>query len=489
MNQRRLILILSFLLAGELASLVGHFLPFFREVIFWLLVGGGMFLAWRDFKLFLLLELGELFIGSKGYLFFTEAGGAKLSLRIAWWLVALAVWLSRALIGWFKGKRVRENPSLAFFYSSFFKYYLILGLAILWGLAVGWIRGVSFDNMFFDVNGWLFFALIFPLYAQFYRNDYAKVILRELLVAATIWLSLKTIGLFFIFSQRINFLNSHLYRWAADTGTAEITAGKGNFYRIFFQSHIYVLFAWLAGAFYVATNRISCSFWRLVSVLALFSSAVLISFSRSNWVGLFAAAVFLAVILAGKLGWKRLLVRSLIIGGAGILAVLLIMGIMVLPWPRGQGSSVAATEAIKERVSYQKEESAISSRRALWNALIRQPLIFWLGGAGFGATVTYRSSDPRVLSHSPDGLYTTYAFEWGWLDIWFKLGIGGLLGYLVLLVYLAKTVWQESQEWAVVGVASLLCLAVVNFFSPYLNHPLGIGFLLVATVLSAKSKG
>ena len=59
-------------------------------------------------------------------------------------------------------------------------------------------------------------------------------------------------------------------------------------------------------------------------------------------------------------------------------------------------------------------------------------------GQGYGATVTYLSQDPRVLENNPSGLYTTYAFEWGYLDIWLKLGIGGIIAYLLLLFFLIK---------------------------------------------------
>ena len=31
---------------------------------------------------------------------------------------------------------------------------------------------------------------------------------------------------------------------------------------------------------------------------------------------------------------------------------------------------------------------------------------------GFGTSVTYETSDPRALETNPDGLFTTYSFEW-----------------------------------------------------------------------------
>jgi hypothetical protein len=40
----------------------------------------------------------------------------------------------------------------------------------------------------------------------------------------------------------------------------------------------------------------------------------------------------------------------------------------------------------------------------------------WLLGSGLGSTLTYTNNDPRIRSLlNPDGSYSTYAFELGWL--------------------------------------------------------------------------
>ncbi len=104
-------------------------------------------------------------------------------------------------------------------------------------------------------------------------------------------------------------------------------------------------------------------------------------------------------------------------------------------------------------------------------------------GSGFGATVTYQSSDPRLVAASANGLYTTYAFEWGWLDVWLKLGIFGLLAYLALF---AKIIFNGLKIGGYLSLSLATGLAVliaVNIFSPYLNHPLGIGYLILAAAM------
>ena len=102
-------------------------------------------------------------------------------------------------------------------------------------------------------------------------------------------------------------------------------------------------------------------------------------------------------------------------------------------------------------------------------------------GSGFGAQVSYRSSDPRVLAQNPDGLYTTYAFEWGWLEHWIKFGIIGF-GLMIVIVWrLGERILKTpAPDWMRYGLfASLIALAVTHIFTPYLNHPLGLGYLMM----------
>jgi hypothetical protein len=103
-------------------------------------------------------------------------------------------------------------------------------------------------------------------------------------------------------------------------------------------------------------------------------------------------------------------------------------------------------------------------------------------GSGFGATVTYKTEDPRILAQNPSGLYTTYAFEWGWLEHWIKFGILGIPVMLWLLLSVAWRTWKTDGEWWIRAgfVSSLAALGVIHVFTPYLNHPLGFGFLLAA---------
>jgi O-antigen ligase len=195
--------------------------------------------------------------------------------------------------------------------------------------------------------------------------------------------------------------------------------------------------------------------------------------------------------------WRRLALLSAIIPGALVIGIGLIVVSVKLPWPDPLGGFSTA-ELLSERAAKFTGEAGASSRWALWPELIKEIKAAPIFGQGFGATVTYISSDPRVLSESPTGEYTTFAFEWGWLDIWLKIGLFGLAAYLALMskiIYaglkaIGRLDFLIAPNTAALLVPALIfglaALSAVNFFSPYFNHPLGIGFLIITALAVEK---
>jgi len=160
----------------------------------------------------------------------------------------------------------------------------------------------------------------------------------------------------------------------------------------------------------------------------------------------------------------------------------LTLGLAFFPWPTTLGG-FNATALLSDRATGLTGEAGASSRwqllPPLWQEIKQAPIM----GQGFGATVTYLTSDPRVLAASPSGVYTTYAFEWGWLDVWLKLGILGLLAYLILFAKIIFAGLKINTALSLSLTGGLIILAAVNIFSPYVNHPLGIGYLLIAAAM------
>jgi hypothetical protein len=511
------------IILAELLSFLGYFYPTFNKAGFLAIVLITLILSLYKLEYGVLILLSELFIGSKGYLFSFDFGGFSISIRIALWLIVMAVWAGKTIGGYIKNKKLE----IEFLKSPYAKYFIILFVFIAWGVINGILRGNSFNNLFFDFNGWLYFLAVLPVYdaicgawnVETPRLKVGTSLWNIFLVftAAIIWLSIKTFFLLFIFSHSSMDAAYEIYRWVRTSGVGEITNIKGGFYRIFFQSHIFALIGFfiflflfieeiLKTTFSVINNFKNYYFPFLLSCFLL--SAILISFSRSFWIGLaFGLILVFAYLIWQKISVDKILKIILNIILAMVLGFLLIIAIVKFPFPKPIEDFNTA-DLLSERVS-NLNESAVASRwdllPPLWQKIKKAPLL----GEGFGATVSYKSSDPRVLEQNPSGKYITYAFEWGWLDIWLKLGPLGLIAYLALILKIiidglikifnfplpsqAKRGGQFSifNELKIITglIIGIAVVSVVNIFSPYLNHPLGIGYLILVSAILNKKRG
>ncbi|MFH1822392.1 MAG: O-antigen ligase family protein [Patescibacteria group bacterium] len=482
---KKIITILLFIFLAEILSFFGFLLPQFQIIIFFIIVLLILILSLYKFEYGILIILAELFIGSKGGLFYFEYDGLLISIRIALWLIIISVWASKIISLWIKEKKFPIN----YLKIPYWQLYLILFIFIGWGAINGFLKHNELSNIFFDFNGWLYFSLIFPIYFAFIKplsgneNRFMAAIF-QVFIASTIWLCLKTYFLLYVFSHNILGMVYELYRWVRNSGVGEITLVQGGFYRIFFQSHIFVLigyFIFLMILFKIEKNKRLFIIYFLFFTLYL--ATILLSFSRSFWIGLAAGLFLFFLIILKQFNWKKFSQMFFIIIISGIFSILFIVAIVKFPYPNPVGGFSTA-DLLKTRVIQISGEAAVSSRwellPELWQQISNAPIL----GKGFGATVTYKTNDPRILESSPDGLYTTYAFEWGWLDILLKLGIIGLLSYLILLGKVIYDGFKIKDFTIILGMTvGLFVIAIISFFSPYTNHPLGIGYLVLASCL------
>jgi len=533
-----------FIFLAELFSIFGYLLPDFNNFAFLIIIFLALILSLINLEYGIWIIFAELFIGSKGYLFAFEQDGFLISIRIALWLVIMAVWLGKIISNWINSPVGEKKLQIKFFKSSYFYYFIILFLFIAWGIINGILNHNGFSNIFFDFNGWLYFTLAFPVYSVFKKSTtnyfgiqknnsaiHAKSEIQskrakpwipafagmtgaarltspintilQIFTACILWLSFKTLFLLFAFSHNITSITSELYRWTRVTGVGEITQMQGGFYRIFFQSHIFILIGLFVfillltkiinkeeendKKLIISSPAIALAAAGYFLLLTLLLSIVLISFSRSFWVGLIIGLLIYWFIdlLVYKTSWKKLFQISGTLLICAIMSIGLIIAIVKFPYPNPTGGFSTA-ELLSERAGQISGEAGVSSRWALlpelWDEIKQSPIL----GQGFGATVTYKSSDPRVLESSPTGEYTTYAFEWGWLDIWLKLGLLGLISYLALLtkIIIDGIFRNKAKDKIIYGLTiGLIVISAVSIFSPYMNHPLGIGYLILCAAI------
>ena len=445
--------------------------------------------------------LAELIFGSlAGRTLAISFPGFSLPLRLALFAVVGAVWLIRILQG-----RIRWPQK-----------NIIIGVVIMlavvgWGMINGLLHGIALRPVFSDANAYFALPLIW-FFVSAVKNEHDQAWLKKILKHGVIALSIVTIFALYFFSHKfLNTAGVFAYKWLRDSRIAEITALDNGTYRVFIQSQLFCVVAFIMVAFRDKGNA-----WKRWAWGILPAAALIISSSRSFALGIGAAFVALVILfvipakagiqsspgrtdvqygldlpLGAQARWRSGMTKNILLVIKKI-AILSVIGVIIflialkLPFPAPRNQRSFEDMLLSKNVS--QRDAAVASRWALIKALnlkiIESPLL----GSGFGTTVTYISSDPRILS-TTGGTYTTAAFEWNYHDILVKMGLLGLLAYGYLLYAIFLVIWRSDErerQWLVPAFFALLTL---NAVSPFLNHPLGIGYLALLLALAEKKHG
>lgn len=462
------------LIIVESISFWSYIKPEFTIYSFILLVGICLFASFRKLTWGIYILLAEVFLSSHGRMLSLDISGFSISLRYGLFaavLIASIYWLFRKDNFKYVLDRLYKHKSLIFL-------VIFIILATIQGIFVN-----GLNNSFYDFNSYLFLLLI-PAFLMIKDSDFILNITRIIFIVAN-WLFIKTFIYLYVFSHHTDWLDlSLLYKFFRDTRVGEITYVTQNFYRIFMPAQVFaaitfilvvlVLILYKQGKLGIKDQ------WFAYLTLFTSSLTVMASFSRSNWLGLALALIFLFTYLLSKYKIPKLKLGAAIIM---LTAVLFINIGFMYTWTGSWQQRI-----VSSRID-SLDEAAFSSRTAQL-----KPLLYEIGkspvwGYGFGKTVTYQSDDPRIKNEdNPKGIYTTQAFEWGYLDIWLKMGLLGLLSYLgVILSLLLKNLKYSHFEGKIQVLKAgfgigLLLICIISIFSPYMNHPLGFSVLLINLV-------
>jgi len=415
--------------------------------------------AWKRPWILGFAMVAELAVGGKGHLLDFSYGGFELSLRLGLFCL---LWLA-IILRW---KLLRPNlpPKTLWLWPGMLTVWV--GLMTLWGIA----QGYPLSRVFFDMNGFLYLAAL-PGWWIIWREkkDWLHFAIAVLLAGVTLT-GIKSAIVVGFFAQG-EYSVSRLYQWINQTGIGETTFISTELYRVFLQSQLYGL---LAGCFLL--GLMWAGEWRRwMWIPWVFACAsVWISLSRSFWLGLAAAGIMSIVLFVRDRDWKKWKMITLRGIGGIALGYLLFSWAIHFPSPvplRGGGGNPVAN-----RLGNQDSASASTARRnqiqPLLSEISKQPVI----GRGFGATARYLSTDPRI-----NGWRETSAFELGYLDWWLKMGMIGLVLLGGWLWTLTRRAWHHP--WRLGILTSLVALCAVHLTSPYLNHPLGLGWLIFLSLL------
>ncbi len=441
-------------------------------------------LSYHKLEWGLSLAFLELFVGGHGHLFDVDLLGFSLSIREVLFAAVMSVWLVQICRRQLTLKRIphRDWP------------FALIGVSIILASIKGFISNQP-AAVFDDMNGYLTLLYFLPIISLPWTNEQKRLFLQSLFVGA-LWVAVTTLAYLFAFTHLPGLASHELYTFVRDTRLAEITLQTSGqivnllgaspwYFRVFQQSQASVLvfeLLLLAGTFMLWRER-NEPLPRLIAVLHVLMLATLVaSLSRSFWLGGVAGFVTALIYVAlTRPALATLCKRHVQLGLSACLAVLALFVIIVFPLP--------ARPDLSDSSFYRNGDGdtrvvAVSSR---WNLLHPMLAEIWqnpIFGSGFGETVTYISDDPRLRAITPNGEVTTYRFEWGYHDFWLKLGLPGLLGFGWLFVTVIAVAYEavrrgDQNVWMAVGLTSgLVALYVTHIFSPYLNHPIGLGFIL-----------
>ena len=419
-----------------------------------------LFITSRSISNGLLVAVFEIFIGSLGR-FFTTTGTLPLNLSLR---LAIFSGLMIGTIYYLLNNKLAQKLLVANLKNV--RTCLIIFPIILFSIIVGLFKN-SPGLVYNDANAWIFYGLLFPALAITYDERYFNKILK-IFIGTSLTTICLTIIIYVLYGWGLisEPIFSWLYLWLRQVGWGEVTHVTGNLYRVFSQSHIMILALWSFCLSIITFKKFQIINEKSTQLLLFLTTIVLlINLSRSMWVGCFCLILFFFISNCKKLlsNWKPLLII--------VIGAILTSGLLI-----GRLGFIS----LASRASQQPSEPAIASRLVQLKPLYNGIKSHWLIGSGFGGQVGYPSQDPRAKMHLDDqGLFWTSAFEWGYLDQLFKFGLVIFLIFMCFVVKIFKSLYKNNN---VLILSALIAIATTHIFSPFLNHPLGISWLIAGII-------
>lgn len=202
------------------------------------------------------------------------------------------------------------------------------------------------------------------------------------------------------------------------------------------------------------------------------------SFSRSLWVGAGGGLLALLFFLPRK-------------KAVGFLIVWL--GVILVATAGSYFLSPPTFQTLRDRVTSifnPAQELAGQNRLNLLEPILVKIKNKPISGHGFGTPIIYESVVPEK-----QGFIKVFMYEWGYLDQLVKYGILGLSVFTWLLTVIFITAKRavvkmtapnrSNEKFILIGlIIATIGLLCTHFTSPYLNHPLGIGLILITAVFA-----
>jgi hypothetical protein len=433
----------------------------------------------------LLIAFAEIMVGGHGHLIDASVGGFSLSIRMVIFVAVMLAWLISSIRtnNWPKFMVLRDTP------------WVLLLVAVVVGTVIGFLQNNA-GQVFDDANSYITIAYLLPMLSIAWDSNKKRELL-QVFFASTIFICVNTLLVVFLFTHLPGGVLRGVYEFVRDARIAEVTLLTGpswfvnNFlsnasswyFRVFEPAHFFplvMIFALVAAKFTVWKSEKMPLAARATFVLCV--ATFIASLSRSFMIGAFVGAIItmLFVWLEAKKTVSKHLLNSVRVGVLIVIGAVLFWAVIVSPIPKHPN--------LKEAAFYKSTQAddrnlAVSSRWNLLYPMYQEIVASPMLGRGFGHDVTFITDDPRIRALNQTGEYTTYRFEWGYQDIWLKMGLLGLIAFVWYMVVVSRAFYYTYQthgnRWLVIGLyAGLVALFVTHIFSPYLNHPIGLGYMI-----------
>lgn len=430
--------------------------------------------TFRKLEYGLAIAFLELLSNAHGYILYDSIGSVRISARMT---IFLGIFL-----GW--GLAILCRRTTLRLRDARYTPFLLLVLAIGVGGVIGLTRR-SIMEVFQDGNAYLYLAYLIPIINVQWDSLKQRVVL-QMLAAATVFTTAISLFILYAFTHLSQSFLRVLYVYLRDIRFAEMTHIGMGMYRIFEQTQVFAAvfgFILLERAFRKQNKK---NRWILIGLLSCVFVAILIGMSRSFLFGFMAAMLVLLtwLIIGLKTSFRNWLLGIGSIFMSIMIAIVIIYGTVIFPFPHTRAAGEYLSGVFGERAI--GTDVAVSSRWNLLHPMLDLVKTNPILGNGFGQAVTFITDDPRIRAIHPDGSWTTTSMEWGWLELWLKMGILAPLGFLVVFIYVAyasSSLLRSDKAWVGIWVLEFMTfLYFTHLFSPYLNHPIGLGLILLSVL-------
>ncbi|HYE60295.1 MAG TPA: O-antigen ligase family protein [Candidatus Kapabacteria bacterium] len=405
-----------------------------------------LFLAIRKPQFLSYLVLGEFFLHGAGHFF--EFFG--ISLR--------TIFLCLTILTFFLSPHLLRHQVLLSFSRLPFYSFLLFSFCLFIAAGIGYANGHGLHVIIQDMLPYVFFLFYIPFCVWKKDTTFQDYIIR-LTTAFIIGTTLFSLITFFIYATGVGTIQDGYYHWFRDVAMGKITDMGSDFYRIVLPEHIVFVPLLLVFASLFITNTRKYAKYMFVYTCILLVLAM--NLSRTFYLALIPG--FFTLLFFYRSLWKQWLIVGVVtVIGIGSLFTLLHLSTSHFTSPGWDLLGIRLSS-----IARPEKETSTSIRMMLipdiLHAIKKHPIV----GTGLGSSLSFIhpiTKQPQVTTN----------FDWGYLELWTKLGFFGLLFYLLLLGSILRMIYVSDQLLTPALFAGGIAFLVMGIFGPALFHVFGI---------------